>query len=165
MIAQINSRLFSSCICFSDFRTIVLWTLIVSFFFFLALRIYFDSLMAAWSSSRSNWIHFIVGLLILFDQFVRSTKQFNRRHRNEFSFLSGRIIWQIYPALVKSYFNPSNSKIETDSSSFSSIFLGLAFGSLLFLLHWVFGEVSLISRWASNEFPHQAPDPIPYGFI
>ncbi|CAF4268901.1 unnamed protein product, partial [Rotaria sordida] len=46
------------------------------------------------------------------------------------------------------------------------LLVGIGFGSLLFyLLQWVFGDLSVVSRWASNAFPNQPLDPIPYSLL
>ena len=58
---------FVSCVC----RSIVAWTLVVSFFFFLSLRVCFSSIMPAWSGVTANIVHFLVGVLVIFDQFGR----------------------------------------------------------------------------------------------
>jgi hypothetical protein len=45
----------------------------------------------------------------------------------------------------------------------NSLATGLGFGSLLFLINWVFGEVSLITRWTVRAYPDNGPEPYPWG--
>jgi hypothetical protein len=56
-------------------RSIVAWTLIISLFFFLSLRVCFSSIMPAWSGVTANLVHFVLGILVLFDQFGRGNNQ------------------------------------------------------------------------------------------
>ena len=60
-------------------------------------------------------------------------------------------------------FNPLRSSPRENLLQPNWLLVGIGFGSLLFNLHWVFGDLSVVSRWASNGFPNQAPEPIPYG--
>ncbi|CAF4337341.1 unnamed protein product, partial [Rotaria sordida] len=41
------------------------------------------------------------------------------------------------------------------------LLVAIGFASLLFNLQWVFDDLSVVSRWASNAFPNQPLDPIP----
>jgi hypothetical protein len=53
------------------FRSIIVWTLTISLFFFLSLRVCFSSIMPAWSSVIANLVHVFIGLAVIVDQFAR----------------------------------------------------------------------------------------------
>ncbi|CAF0778883.1 unnamed protein product [Rotaria sp. Silwood1] len=146
---SLNARYYS-------YRSIVVWTLTISFFFFLSLRIWFLSIMPAWSGVIANLIHFIIGIGAIVDQFLRDNT-----------------MWQLLPSIsidlssTKSSLgvNPLRSTSRENILQPNWLLVGIGFGSLLFNLQWIFGDLSVVSRWASNGFPDQALDPIPYGLL
>ncbi len=60
-------------------------------------------------------------------------------------------------------FNPLRSSPRENILQPNWLLVGIGFGSLLFNIQWVFGDLSVVSRWASTGFPDQAPEPIPFG--
>ncbi|CAM4752299.1 unnamed protein product [Rotaria magnacalcarata] len=146
LCTSLNSRYYA-------YRSIVAWTLTISFFLFLSLRVCFSSIMPAWSSVTANLVHFLIGLVMIVDQFGRDNT-----------------MWQLLPAIsfdssAKLGANPLRSSSRQDILQPNWLLLGIGFGCLLFNLQWVFADISVVSRWASNGFPNQALDPIPYGLL
>ncbi|CAF1175949.1 unnamed protein product [Didymodactylos carnosus] len=137
------------------YRSIVVWALTYSFFFFLSARVCFSSLIPAWSGVIANLVHFLIGLVVLFDQFIRDSTMTQLLTSLEYPIFSGNNP-TIKPLRVSSHDTPSQP---------NWLLTGIGFGCLLFNLHWVFGELSVVSRWASHTFPNQAPDPIPYSLL
>jgi hypothetical protein len=48
--------------------------LTISLFFFLSIRVCFSSIMPAWSGTIANLVHFLIGLVIIIDQFGLSKR-------------------------------------------------------------------------------------------
>ena len=45
----------------------------------------------------------------------------------------------------------------------SSVLTGAGLGSLMYLTHAVFGEVSVVTRWSVGPYPNTGPMPWPWG--
>lgn len=59
-----------------------------------------------------------------------------------------------------------SSPLPTSTSNASSWFYSaIGFGSLLFALHSMYTDSSLIMRWTVAGYPHYGPSPVPWGIV
>ncbi|CAF4014237.1 unnamed protein product [Rotaria sordida] len=62
----------------------------------------------------------------------------------------------VCPSLVNNIaqrINPLRSASRENILQPNWLLVDIGFGSLLFYLQWVFGDLSVVSRWGSNDFP------------
>uniref|UniRef100_A0A8D2PET3 PGAP2-interacting protein n=1 Tax=Zosterops lateralis melanops TaxID=1220523 RepID=A0A8D2PET3_ZOSLA len=120
-------------------RFIRIWGFMLGKIMLLVLRILYTSLNPVWSSQVANTVILTIGFVAAVEQ-IRSSGDKRKQETNK----TGNVVKET--ALHPHWF-----------------LSGTAFGSLMFLTLWIFGEVSLISRWAVSGHPHTGPDPNPYG--
>ena len=61
---------------------------------------------------------------------------------------------------------PSSKMPRDKSSRYPGVVVtGLGFGALLFLTLLLFGDVSVVSRWAVAPYPDRGPYPYPWRYI
>ncbi|XP_064568268.1 PGAP2-interacting protein isoform X1 [Zonotrichia leucophrys gambelii] len=120
-------------------RFIRIWGFMLGKIMLLVLRIWYTSLNPVWSSQVANTVILTIGFIAAVEQ-IHSGRDKRKQETNK----TGNVI----------------RETASHPHWFSS---GIAFGSLMFLTLWIFGEVSLISRWAVSGHPHTGPDPNPYG--
>ena len=131
--------------CYFSFfnRVISFWGLTLGFFLMLILRIPYVSINPIWSDFTSNWVLLVIGVITLLDRlytcYVKSGSQTGPHS--------------------KSPHEPQDSRV----SGPGWFLVALGFGALMFLTHSVFGEASLVCRWAVSGYPQTGPKPNPWG--
>lgn len=67
------------------------------------------------------------------------------------------------PIISNSDLPSSTRSHDTESERYPGMVLtGVGMGALLFLTLWLFGDVSVVSRWAVAPYPDRGPYPYPW---
>ena len=113
------------------------WGFLLAHILLLSLRIWWVSLNPVWTDKNVNSLVLVLGLLSVVE-FLYSNEELKttKQQRRE-------------------------STVAMESSSWPLV--GIGAGSLLFLTHWVYSEVSVVFRWAVSGHPDTGLEPNPWG--
>lgn len=106
----------------------------------LTLRIPYTTVNPIWSDTMSNRVVLLLGAICTMDR--------------------------VYTGYTMSVTQASSAGSQLQDSKVAGpgwLSVGLGFGALMFLTQSVFGEVSLVCRWAVSGYPHTGPMPNPWG--
>uniref|UniRef100_A0A670INJ4 PGAP2-interacting protein n=1 Tax=Podarcis muralis TaxID=64176 RepID=A0A670INJ4_PODMU len=110
-----------------------IWGFILGKILLLVLRICYTSLNPVWNCTTANVTITVLGFMAALERTYTGTKS-QKQEANKIG----------------------NATKETIHGS-NCFLSGTAFGSLMFLTFWIFGEVSLVSRWAVSGHPVCSP--------
>lgn len=115
-----------------------MWGFCLSHILLLSLRIWWVSLNPVWTDHNINLLTLAIGIIAVAEFFYSSNAEVKPKEKRK--------------------------KDQCQESSLPAWpIVGVGAGSLLFLTHWVFGEVSVVFRWAVSGYPHVGPTPNPWG--
>jgi hypothetical protein len=122
-------------------RSLSFWGLILGFFLMLASRAWYVSINPVWADPTSNKSLLLLGIVALLDR-VYTGHIANAESDGK---------------------TPSQSSKDSKITGPGWVLVAVGFGALMFLTHTVFGEVSLVCRWAVSGYPDIGPPPNPWG--
>ncbi len=126
-------------------RLLSFWGLILGLFLLLVLRISYVTVNPIWSDVTSNRVILLIAVIATLDRvytgYMMSISQSGPQSKS------------------------STEPVDARVSGPGWCLVALGFGALMFLTHDVFGEVSLVCRWAVSGYPHTGPKPNPWGYV
>uniref|UniRef100_T1JCG1 PGAP2-interacting protein n=1 Tax=Strigamia maritima TaxID=126957 RepID=T1JCG1_STRMM len=118
-------------------RFMTLWGLLFGYFATLVGRIWYISLFPTWADLFSNNLALTFGAIATIDRLLLGT----------------------YLDDLKK----DKASIESLEPRSNWFFAGIGFGSFLYVLTAVYGDVSVVCRWVGQGYPNNGPDPNPWG--
>ncbi|EDV21484.1 uncharacterized protein TRIADDRAFT_59992 [Trichoplax adhaerens] len=116
-------------------RSAAFWGKVLGFLALHASRVYFKSLIPALAYTSARNVIIALGIIATLDR--RSTMTVNP---------------------------PVDHTLKHSRKPFWPL-VSLGYGSLLYLIHWIFSEASLVARWGVRPYPDHGPQPYPWGAL
>ena len=118
-----------------------MYTHILGFILMLAVRIWFTSFNPIFFNFLCNNVATATGVFLSFYLFFQD--------------------WRT-PIIQNADLPPSKAQKDESRGYPGVLVTGVGFGSLVYLTLWLFGDASIVSRWAVAPYPEQGPYPNPW---